>query len=152
MAHFDPHIAHMALWKKVVLSIFIALFVVIVGGIAAVAWLFRDLCATTVLDQIESPNRKVKAVLFQIDCGATTGFNSQVAIVPTGVNALAKDSLPESIFAVDGNAPAGKGGGPEVKLHWVTDERLAIEYHALSHRIRAEPTWQAVQIEYRTFR
>ncbi|MFA6094996.1 MAG: hypothetical protein WC757_03890 [Candidatus Paceibacterota bacterium] len=112
-------------------------------------------CATTIIDQIASPNGKLKAVLFQIDCGATTAFNSHVAIVPSNLDTSQKDALPQSFFAADGNngrAPAGNGGGPEVRLHWQAEDRLKLNYHNSVRLIRAETKSEGVTIDYQTFR
>lgn len=145
----------MATWKKVVLWS-IGTLVVMFGGCAALLErIGADMCATTVIDQVPSPNGKLKAVLFQIDCGATSGFNSHVAIVSAGTDTSKNDSLPQSFFAADGNhgqAPAGKGGGPEVRIAWKDDRHLEIHYHSLVRIIRAESKYNAVAIGYTKFR
>ena len=131
------------------------LIVSFVGCAVLLDHLFADMCATTVIDQVASPNGKLKAVLFQVDCGATTDFNSHVAIIPSNIDSSQKDSLPQSFFAADGNhgrAPAGKGGGPEVQLRWQTDNRLEIQHHNLVRIIRAETKSEDVAIQYQTFR
>jgi hypothetical protein len=145
----------MATWKKVLLGLLVASIVTLAGFIALLNYLFSDMCATTVIDQIASPSGKLKAVLFQNDCGATTDFNSHVAIVPGDKDVSQKDSLPNSFFAADGNhgrAPAGKGGGPEVRINWVSDTRLEIQHYDLVRIIRADASSKGVQINYRTFR
>lgn len=149
----------MKTWKKVTLWMIGVVAVVFGGGMLIVAAVFGDafddMCATTVIDQFASPSGKLKAVLFQIDCGATTGFNSQVSIVPGNVDITQKDSIPKSFFAANdnhGQAPAGKGGGPEVRLAWKTDDLLEIQHHDLAGIIRAESKSKGVFIEYRTYR
>ena len=145
----------MASWKKVTLWI-VGPLLVMFGGCAALLHRFSaDMCATTVIDQFPSPSGKLKAVVFQIDCGATTDFNSHVSIVPADADTSKKDSLPQSFFAADGNrgkAPSGKGGGPEVRLSWKNDRQLEIQHHDHVRLIRGESKSNGVTIDYTTFR
>jgi hypothetical protein len=58
------------------------------GALFAVGfyWLmssFEDLCGNTIVATELSPDRKLKAVLFERNCGATTGFSSQVSVLPS---------------------------------------------------------------------
>ncbi|HEX5392102.1 MAG TPA: hypothetical protein VFW68_02405 [Rhodocyclaceae bacterium] len=91
----------MATWKKVVLGLTTIAIATIGGCIVFLDRFFSDMCATTVIDQIASPTGKLKAVVFQIDCGVASDFNSQVAIIPGNANASEKDALPKSFFAAD---------------------------------------------------
>jgi hypothetical protein len=145
----------MSTWKKVVLWVIGTLLVMFGGCAALLERRGADMCATTVIEQFPSPSGKLKAVVFQIDCGATTGFNSHVAIVTADTDTSKKDSLPQSFFAADGNqghAPAGKGGGPEVRISWKDDSHLEIQHHGLVRLIRAEQKFNGVTIDYTTFR
>ena len=147
----------MATWKTWKNDVLVLLTVVIIsiGGCSALLdHLFSDMCATTVIDQVASPNGKLKAVEFQIDCGATSDFNSQVAIVPGNKDVSQKDSLPKSFFVADrdhGRAPEGKDRGPELRLKWLSDSRLEIQHHEFARVIRAEKTSKGVTIDYLTF-
>ena len=40
-----------------------------------------DTCGDTPVQTVPSPSGSLKAVLFERDCGATTGFSSQVSIL-----------------------------------------------------------------------
>lgn len=42
-----------------------------------------DLCEVTVFDEVVSPNGEYKAIVFERDCGATSGFSTSISIVPT---------------------------------------------------------------------
>jgi hypothetical protein len=87
----------MATWKKILLWLAGGL-VVTFGGCVAFLNSLPDMCSTTVFDQISSPNGKLKVVLFQVDCGATSDFNSHVAIVGSSVDTSKPDSLPKSFL------------------------------------------------------
>lgn len=144
----------MATWKKILLWI-TAILVVTVGGCAiALDHLFSGMCATTVFDEIPSPSRKLKAVVFQIDCGATTDFNTQVSIVKASFDTSDAKSLPKGFFIADrdhGRVPAGITKGPEVRLHWESDNNLSLEHHQLARVFRSEETQRGVTIKYQTF-
>jgi hypothetical protein len=148
----------MATWKKVILW-FLGFVFVIAGGCAVLLDRFdratEGLCDITVIEEIISPSGKLKAVVFQIDCGATTGFNTQISIVPTETEITQKSNLPQSFFVADGNhrqAPAGKGDGPELRIHWENDENLEVQYHSNAHLIRAERKFKEIAVYYTTFR
>lgn len=150
----------MVLWKQIILGVIEVFALLLVGFIACVVLLGQvtsDMCADTLISETPSPSGKLKAVLFQSDCGATTGFNSHVAIMPSN-SSLSSESQgifgSRSFFAADtngGKAPAGKGGGPEVQLHWVSDANLEVGYNNLDRVIRAEKTSKGVSIAYHTF-
>lgn len=59
-----------------------AVFSVFIGAV----WFYVDntLCSTTIYDEIPSPGLSNTLYIFQIDCGTTTGFNRQIAIIPKG--------------------------------------------------------------------
>lgn len=126
----------MSRWKKALLwvvGILVGVSTVIVGGFIALFSILADgLCATSVFDQLVSPNGELKAVLYQIDCGATTAFNSHVSIVPSDTDTSEEDSFSGHVFAADcnrGQAPEGKGRGPEVRWRWISDKEFEIRYH-----------------------
>ncbi len=133
---------------------------VFIGCVSLIDIATSDMCAETVISEIASPNKKLKAVIFQIDCGATTGFNSHVVIMASN-SSLSKESqsqglfgAPRSLFAADTNhsrAPAGKGGGPEVRLSWISDTKLEIQYHKFARVIRSNLLSKGVDISYQTF-
>jgi len=112
------------------------------------------MCATTVFDEILSPSKKLKAVMFQIDCGASADFNTQVAIVKASFEASDARSLPKAFFVADknhGRAPAGITQGPEVRLTWESDGALSLQHHQFARIFRSEDKQNGVTIKYQTF-
>ncbi|WP_234086448.1 hypothetical protein [Azonexus sp. R2A61] len=143
----------MATWKKVLLWT-IGIVVVTMGGcLFALDRLTSGMCATTVFDQIPSPSNKLKAVIFQVDCGASTDFNTHVAIVKTSFDTANTQDLPKSFFAADSNhgrAPAGLTRGPDVRVKWASDSELDLQYHQFARAIRTEESQAGVMIKYQT--
>src|SRR5687767_10343542 len=41
-----------------------------------------DMCGNDIQLTVVSPDRKLKAVVFERSCGATTGFSTQVSVLP----------------------------------------------------------------------
>ena len=87
-----------------------------------------DLCSNAVVAQVKSPDGLRTAFLFERDCGATTDFTTQVAV-------LRAESLPDSagnVFVADsdhGAAPGAAWGGPPAEIRWVDNSTLEVRYH-----------------------
>jgi len=140
----------MKLWKKILIGTFSLLILSVVGLYFFIQSL-PDMCANEVLAVYHSPNNKLRAVIFQRDCGATTGFSTQVSVLSS---AEALENKGGNIFVADTNhgaAPAGRGGGPELQVVWLSDNRLQIQYNKLVRIFRAEKESDGVEIEYATF-
>ncbi len=63
--------------KIIGLSIFLVALMIFGTGY----YFLSDMCANTVISSNPSPNIKWKAVLFERNCGATTGFSSQISLL-----------------------------------------------------------------------
>lgn len=143
----------MAPWKKVGIGVGV-LLLCMVGGIAAFVYFFPpfpDMCGNQVLAEYPSPSGKLKAVVFERDCGATTGFSTHVSILPVG-NALENEGA--NLFSADTDhdrAPSAVGGGPEVRFHWLSDARAELQHHPLVHIYRAEANVRGVQVAFVAF-
>ena len=114
----------------------VALSGLVVAGFVGCDRFFDDLCGNTVLKSLGSPDRKLKAVVFQRDCGATTGFSIQISVLNAG------DPLPNeegNVFIADsghGAAPEGPGGGPAVDILWERPRKLLIEHYSGARRFK----------------
>lgn len=122
---------------------FMCLFVFLLGFATS------DLCSETLIIERYSPNQKFKAFISQIDCGATTGFNTHVDIERVD-NSSSKMSLLQEVYgkkerkvflAENGytKRSAGIHGGPEVHIKWEDNSKLSVCYHE-SSRIKIKNT------------
>jgi hypothetical protein len=72
----------MRLFQKILLAAILTL----ISGVGALGWLvisaLEDLCGNDPISETPSPNGQMKVVVFQRDCGATTGFSTQVSVLP----------------------------------------------------------------------
>jgi hypothetical protein len=81
----------------------------------------------------------LEAVIFQRDCGATTGFSTQISIVTKGSKL---SSSAGNLFVADthlGKAPAASWGGPEVEVNWTTNRTVRVVTHRDARVLHKEP-------------
>lgn len=105
-----------------------------------------DGCQNTVLASFASPNGRSSAVIFQRDCGATTGFSTQISVVrgdtqPSGAG---------NAYVADDNhgAAEASNGGPWAEARWIDASHLLVRYDAQSRIFKQEPEIAGVQITY----
>jgi hypothetical protein len=94
-----------------------------------------------------SPDGSHIAVLFQRDCGATTGFSTQISILGTGD----KLSGGGNAFRADddhGIARAGDWGGSWAEMKWLSPDHLLIRYAAKSRLFKQDTNVSRVRISY----
>ena len=93
-------------------------------------------CENEQIQSHSSPGGTRKAVVFQRNCGATTGFNTQISVISTGAN------LPEeaSVLVVNGKAP--------IKVQWKSETSLSISELPSKEIIRQEREAEGVRITY----
>ena len=96
------------------------------------------MCGNRMLARVNAPDGRHAAAVFTRDCGATTGFSTQVSVVGPGVT-------PEGA----GNVFVIGGEGRVPLVEWRGADRLRITY-----RRGSAPFWQVaaldgVRIEYR---
>lgn len=106
-----------------------------------------DTCENTVASRLLSPDGTHAAILFQRDCGATTGYSTQISVVdhgdvPTGSG---------NAFRADDNhgvAPVGDWQGPWADMKWVAPNRLLIRYASKSRIFEQAGEVKGVYIDY----
>jgi hypothetical protein len=116
-----------------------------------------DPCGNDVLKEVPSADGRLKAVVFQRDCGATTGLSTQVTILRSNERLLARPtwlhSTEPGAFVADtnqGQAPSGAGGGPEVTVQWMGPSRLRISHHTEARTFLRAPSLSGVVFEVST--
>jgi hypothetical protein len=83
--------------------------------------MFGDLCGNEIFQQSRSPDGQHKVVVFLRSCGATTGFSTQVSILPRDEELSDNDSGNTLICSDD-------FGRQEIKVEWEGDKRLKLFY------------------------
>lgn len=88
--------------------------------VRSVQSLTDDLCGNRIVATIPSPDGNLKAVLFERDCGATTGFTEHVSVLRSG-NTLPND------FGNIYQSESGGTNGDDSKIRWFDNNTLQIE-------------------------
>ena len=84
-----------------------------------------DLCANRVVRSVISPDGRHAAVLFERNCGATTGFSTQLSILRPGEAPTDGGNV---FIATAGTSRPAAWGGPEVEVRWLGPDRLEVGY------------------------
>lgn len=125
----------------------------LLGAAALAPALFRqalsnEICSNTLVDQSVSPGGSWKMVKFVRDCGATTSFTVQAALLPVRGSLPAS---PPSVFVADddrGRAPIDSTGVPNVIVRWRDRRSVLIQYPSLARVFKADHSSSGVQIHY----
>jgi hypothetical protein len=106
-----------------------------------------DACANALVDRADAPDGKHTAFLFQRDCGATSGFSTQVSILRPDEQL----SGGGNIFRADddhGAAQAAQWGGPWAEMRWLSTTRLLIRYADRSRIFEQNDSVSRVEVSY----
>ena len=121
----------------------------IIGGVTLLGGC-SDICNNTVVDQNIAPGGEYRAVVFQRDCGATTGFSTQISISERNE----KSPYGGVIFIADdeGISDNNKFRGPKAETEWISDDLLLVRFDASSRIFRQETHLSGLQIRYKKIR
>lgn len=106
-----------------------------------------DKCTNMAISRLNAPDGRHSAVMFQRDCGATTGFSTQISVLKQGDEPLGSGN----VFRADTNhgaAAAGDWGGPWAEMTWLTPDHLLIRHAARSRLFEREDEVSGVRISY----
>jgi len=124
--------------------------VVVAGSVAAMglwAWMtYRDMegfadaigCDTHIRGEIPSPSNRHRAVIYQRICGATTGFNTQLSVVPVGAKFQVKRY--PAVAVVDQNNG--------IRARWLSDSQLEVLISSGAKVYRKEVVADGVSVVY----
>jgi hypothetical protein len=120
--------------------------IVFAGAAAAAVILFLNVwglssalgCKPNVHEQSPSPDGAMVAVLFEMECGATTDFNTQVALLPKNEAGSPKQ---RSTFLV-------LGGREQVSLQWLNRQELVVRMRKGVNVFKQEQPNYGVTVRY----
>ena len=107
-----------------------------------------DMCRNEIISEIPSPEGKRKVVVFQRDCGATTGFSTQASIVSS--NQMLENEG-GNLFISDTNhgaAPSGPGGGPGLAVTWQSEDSVRMSFHPKARVFKQESAVGGASVSY----
>lgn len=85
----------------------------------------ENMCGVELGAEALSPSNKLKAVIYQFDCGATTPFTTQISILKPD------EVLPYSsgnIFSAYRGSWTGSWYGPYAEIAWLDESTLQVSY------------------------
>lgn len=88
------------------------------------------------------------AVVFVRNCGATTAYATHVGLVGHVDAMPRKGDVVVVLDANHGAAPAGRGGGPEVRVRWIDANHLEVAHHPRARTFGAKLEHGRVRITY----
>ena len=133
--------------RQNILSLIIALCICAFSGFNSTCSDF-DMCGNDVTNEVASPDGKIKAVVFERDCGATTGFSTQISVLPDskllpneGANLFYATSKNEKVKLTE------KGVLQNLEVKWLSETKLLIRYDSLAEVSTQKPP-QGVEVVY----
>jgi hypothetical protein len=107
-----------------------------------------DPCRNTIIDTRTDPSGRMSAVLFQRDCGATTGFSTQISILDAGEKLSGSGN---TFISDDGHsaADAASWGGPWVEMRWQSADHLLVRYDADSRTFEQDENVAGVRVTFK---
>ena len=115
------------------------LVIIVVALFIFLDFAFKDMCGNDVYQSVLSPNKKQKVIVFERDCGATTGFTTQISIIPENEQ-LANES--GNIFTADGHPDDNP-----TKVSWINDNTIEIQEN-FAKSGRRKNTFKDINIKY----
>jgi hypothetical protein len=93
-------------------------------------------CRNEIVSSVASPSRAMSAVVFNRNCGATTGFNTQLSIV----RGSAAPSGAGNTLILDGTVP--------LKLRWVSGSELQVTGLGSAKMFKQEQSVGGISVVY----
>ena len=131
----------MKIWiKRTIIGTLIGVTTIVVAGYIVLDVVFSDMCGNEINIELVSPDNKHKAIIYQRDCGATTGFSTQISIIKRN------EKLPNK----NGNVltSAGHPSDNNYKLKWLGAEKLLISNTHGNHIYFKENKIGIISISY----
>jgi hypothetical protein len=106
-----------------------------------------DGCGNRMISRANAPDGLHTAVMFQRDCGATTGFSTQISVLEPraepsdGGNACRADTN-------HGAAASADWGGPWAEMKWIDDGTLLVRYASGSRIFEQSKQVSGIRINY----
>ncbi|MDX1920814.1 MAG: DUF5412 family protein [Candidatus Caenarcaniphilales bacterium] len=131
--------------KSIVITIFIIL---ITSGCSIFLPVF---CSNEVIQSVISPDKKYKLVIFNRNCGATTGFSTQISILNKNFSLKNEGG---NIFIADdnhGEVLLTKNKALPIQVTWVSDREVFIKYGEKVRTFQKKDRFKGIKINYSQF-
>jgi hypothetical protein len=110
---------------------------------------FGSMCGNQIITEQLSPDKKYKFIVFVRDCGATTGFSTQVSILRNDKKLRDDDS--GNVLTISDHYYGdwyNKYGGADVKAEWTTNKKILIRFDNRAETRTKENEVKGIEIVY----
>ena len=106
-----------------------------------------DACSNQVVSEVAAPGGAARATLFQRDCGATTGFSTQISVATRGEQPSGRGS---AFIADDDHGAAAEApwGGPWAEMRWTSPTSLVIRYDEKARVLRSSGSVGRIAVSF----
>lgn len=108
------------------------------------------MCDSTHLDEVRSPSGARKVEIFNYDCGATTGFTTNLAVIESR-HPMPKTNRKAFFVAEesdDTKVETYEQGGPKVGVKWTSERSIEVRHSKEIRVFRAAETADDLRITY----
>jgi len=119
--------------KKLIFGTSVVVIILAASAVVHLNYLFEDACSNRIFDEVVSPGKKYTAVAFERNCGASTGFSTQISILNYN-DALGNNSG-------DTYITNGQPEDVDLKMQWTDDRELVIGIELNGKEFKAETNW-----------
>lgn len=133
----------MKLILKITIGVVLALLAIPVASLGLIFWFVGDICGNHLHKEYSSPEKSYKAVIFQRDCGATTGFSTQISIISAEQEL---GNAKGNIYIIDGHPD---DVAPTIK--WLSESTLLISRPLNGTEYKSKTSWgwfNKIKVEY----
>jgi hypothetical protein len=136
--------------KNIICGLLIAILILGTGFILTISLVFGDSCANQIVDIKISPDKNYQAVTFIRDCGATTGFSTQLSIMKVTDTFDKTDETGNTLIMSDkiGGGLMDENGGAKIRTRWTKDDKLEILYDSRTKTAKRETEYKDIKIDY----
>jgi hypothetical protein len=129
----------------VFLSIFLLIFVVW----TCLSQTFGSMCGNELVSEYLSPNGRNKVIVFVRDCGATTGFWTNISITNRS-HKLGEDETSNAATIDDRESgpDTNRLGGGEVLVKWIANDTVVFRINEAAKLLKREDELRGVTIIY----
>jgi hypothetical protein len=90
--------------------------------------IWGGMCGNQIIEEIPSPNKELKALIFTRDCGATSGYSTQLSIIEnsdqledeTGNTFILSDKVEDGL--------SFDNGGAKIEVIWTGDNSVTVYF------------------------
>jgi hypothetical protein len=130
-------------WKKLLIGTGSTIALIVACAVGLFLYFASVTCGNDIHREYISPDKQLKAVVFQRNCGATTGFSTQISIIDADKNLSNGGG---NIYIINGQP---EKVAPDVS--WPSSRKLNIHRPLNGSEYKAENEWgwfKSVEVSY----